>query len=234
MNSASVKETRVIPTVSVEEFYRRLDATGICRISSRSARTNADAEVDFTQDPKTGQMTGSKPSGKNKGKAPTEPREIPVTPSKPYSDYLDANNGDHYEAAQEFYDKELRDGYVKAEIGGKGKQEVNFVGGKTLRKIKFGMGGDPLKAELINRVPDILRTGSYISHGLFKAHPPFVDFHHFGKIVDTSAGKKYAIVDVGERSDGQFEYSVWSFIHEGNKGFANKFRSIVKDLFVAG
>jgi len=232
VNSASVKETRVMPTASVEEFYRRLDATGICRLPSPVVMSNADAEVDFTQDPETGRMTGSKPSGKDKDSK--KPREIPVTPSKPYSDYLDANNGDHYEAAQEFYDKELRDGYVKAEISGKGKQEVNFVGGRPLRKIKFGMGSDPLKAELIEHVPDILRSGSYISHGMYKAHPPYVDFHHFGKIVDTSAGKKYTIVDVGERSDGQFEYSVWSFIHEDNKGFANKFRSIVRDLFVAG
>ena len=161
-------------------------------------------------------------------------REIPNKPSKPFSDYLSDHKGDHYEAAQDFYDKELRDGFVKVEIGGKGKREVDFVGGRPLRKIKHGMGRDPLKAALIEHVPDVLKTGGYISQGLYKPHPPYVDFHHFGKIVDTRAGKKYVIVDVGERADGLFEYSVWSFIHEDNKGFADKFRSVVRELFVKG
>ena len=105
-----------------------------------------------------GRFSDADGSGESGG-GKTAPKEIPNTPSKPYSDYLDAHNGDHYEAAQEFYDKELRDGYVKAAIGGKGKQDVNFVGGKPLKKIKHGMGRDPLKAELISRVPDILKTG---------------------------------------------------------------------------
>ena len=156
------------------------------------------------------------------------PREIPEMPDRPYSEYLAAHNGDHYEAAKDFYKTELQGGKVTVKIGDLGEKDVHFIGGKAFSEIRQNLKTDSLKAEAIPCIPDILRTGKYIGHGIYKPHLPYKEFHFFGKSIQTSVGKKYAVVDVGEREDGTFEYNVWSVIHEDAPGFSKKMSHLLK------
>mgnify|MGYP001660700635 FL=1 len=70
---------------------------------------------------------------------------------------LEANKGDHYLTAKEFFKKTLQGKAVVASINGE-KSAVFFTGG-TWREIKGGLKSDPIKGELIAHIPDIITTG---------------------------------------------------------------------------
>lgn len=151
-------------------------------------------------------------------------------PSKPYDEDLQAHGGDHFTAAKEFYRRELQGKSVKASLGELGEKEVHFTG-SNLKKIQHNMKMDPVKAELVQHVPDVLKTGKYL--GALEAHKdhyPYVSFHYITKGVMTSVGMKEVIVDVGRRKDGVFEYSLYSMNHEGFKTFAAKKAQLQKNL----
>jgi len=113
---------------------------------------------------------------------------------KSFDEYKKQFGGDHQKAAKEFYKKELKDHPTKArkELDNK---PVNFGGGKDEEKIHQGLN-DPVKAEAIQHVRDVIETGTH--HGPLYSYKReqglsdrYSEYHYFQKEIpmNGSAGK---------------------------------------------
>lgn len=139
-------------------------------------------------------------------------------PSKLFDVYLEETGGDAFEAAKEFYKSELQGKIVKTVIG-----DVH-MNGSSWREMKRGMKSDELKAKLIPKVPLILSGGKY--DGKMELNKDrqdgFVAFHFFEMDVNIDSIIVTAGVNVGERSNGEYVYTVYGIGHDGIPNWIKK------------
>ncbi len=117
--------------------------------------------------------------------------------SKSFDEYVNGSNGDLFAGAKQFFKSELKNKYIKTEIG-----NVLLHGG-TFSEMKRGMKEDAIKAKLVPLIPMILKTGIYKGEEKdTKGSGKFKSFHFFEKdnveIGDISID---AGVTIGERLD---------------------------------
>jgi len=139
--------------------------------------------------------------------------------AKSYEEYLQESEGNGFKAAKAFYKAELQDKIVKTVIG-----DVWMLGGKARKEIQYGAKGDDIKSALIPQVPVILKSGEYKGKSeLYKNREDrYVAFHYFQKSLIIGNKEITADVSVGERDDGQFQYTAYSLSHSGRKEWAKK------------
>ncbi|MDR2075634.1 MAG: DUF2213 domain-containing protein [Desulfovibrio sp.] len=146
-------------------------------------------------------------------------------PGKSFDYYRKEAGGDHYKAAQEFYKKELMGKPAKATMGELGEQEIKFIG-KDKAKFRQDMDKDPVKAEAIQHVRDVIENGKYLGEASPKVPGgKYVSYHYFQKEIpmkDENGKPRKLIVDVGKRTDGEFEYNAHSFIHNHAAQYKDK------------
>lgn len=135
-----------------------------------------------------------------------------------YKKMLEANKGDHYLTAKEFFKKTLQGKAVVASINGE-KSAVFFTGG-TWREIKGGLKSDPIKGELIAHIPDIITTGKCTIEPLYHdRNDSTKEVFTFKKSVETSEGPKLVIVDVLDRNRSAPNPAAYSVTREGSSKF---------------
>lgn len=149
----------------------------------------------------------------------------PLTDTTPdteaYARAVAANGGDHYAGARQFFQEKLQGHSVKCRTAD-GEREAQFTGG-TWQEIKRGMKCDPLKAELVPHMPDIIATGAYRKNEVHKERNDGASaFHEYRKTVQTSKGPHEAVVDVVQRSNKTPEYSVYNLTREGSRGYETR------------
>lgn len=168
-------------------------------------------------------------SGSGKGETTREkrvmPASTPLTSTAPdtarYAALLKEHGGDHVEAAKDFFKTTLQGTTMSAKAGTR-EIEVHFTGG-TWQEIRRGIKKDPLKAEMVPHMPDIIATGQYRRREIYKERTDgAVAFHEYRKTVQTSRGPRVVIVDVVERHGGDPRYSAYSMTHEGGYGYATR------------
>ncbi len=138
-----------------------------------------------------------------------------------YNALLREHGGDHFEAAKEFFRTRLQ-GTTMSATAEQGQVEVHFTGG-TWKEIKRGIKSDPLKAEMVPHMPDIIATGQYRKRELHKKRDDgTVAFHEYRKTVQTSQGPREVIVDVAEREGAEPKFSTYNMIREGGRGYAER------------
>ena len=138
-------------------------------------------------------------------------------PGKSFADYKKQAGGDHKKAALEYYKNELVGHPAKATFGAAGEHEVKFTRDE-IDKFKDHMANDPVKAEAIQHVRDVIENGKYLeSTKSYKNNDAYSKYHHFQKEIpmkDENGKPRKLIVDVGQRKkDGAFEFVAHSFIH---------------------
>ena len=170
--------------------------------------------------------TGEITRGNIGQKSRREPnRSTPLESTKPdtarYEALLKEQQGDHQKAAHAYFREKLQGRHVEARTD-KGTIQVAFTGG-TWQELKRGMKQDALKAELVPHMPDIISTGQYQKNDLYKDRTDkAIAFHSYSKAVDTSEGRKDAIVDVVERKENEPRYSAYNMTREGSKSFETR------------
>jgi len=138
-----------------------------------------------------------------------------------YETLLKEHGGNAKKAAHEYFKERLQGRHVNA-AADKGAIEACFTGG-TWQEIKRGMHNDPLKAELVPHMADILVSGQHRKNTLYKKrNDNAVDFYEYKKTVKTSQGPRIAIVDVIEREKSEPKYSVYSMSHDGRYGYESR------------
>ncbi|MDC8446084.1 MAG: hypothetical protein LV471_09200 [Nitrosomonas sp.] len=139
-------------------------------------------------------------------------------PSKLFDTYLEEFGGDTFVAAKEFYKSELQGRIVKTVIG-----DVH-MNGSSWREMKRGMKSDELKAKLIPKVPLILSSGKYDGRTELNKdrQDRFVAFHFFEMDVSIDSVIVTAGVNVGERQNGEYVYTVYGIGHDGVPNWIKK------------
>lgn len=138
-----------------------------------------------------------------------------------YARAVAAHGGDHYAGARQFFQEKLQGRSVTCRTAD-GEKEAQFTGG-TWQKIKNGMQNDPVKAELVPHMPDIIATGQYRKNALHKERDDgAVAFHEYRKTVQTTEGPREAIVDVVQRSKRTPESSVYNLTREGTPNYERR------------
>lgn len=138
-----------------------------------------------------------------------------------YARAVAANGGDHYAGARQFFQEKLQGHSVKCRTAD-GEREAQFTGG-TWQEIKRDMKGDPVKAELVPHMPDIIATGAYKKNDVHKERNDGASaFHEYRKTVQTSQGPREVVVDVVQRSNQTPEYSVYNLTREGSRGYETR------------
>ena len=84
------------------------------------------------------------------------------------------------------------------------------------------MAIDPLKAELVPHLPEIIATGRYESSTPMHFHPDVSVFHSYTKSVSTSEGEKEAIVDIAERPMREPKHLVYNLTREGTRPYTDR------------
>jgi len=150
-------------------------------------------------------------------------------PAKSYGEYLkDAQEaGDknsHAKAAKQFYRENLQNTYLTTTIGNYGEQDVLFTG-KSGGKLLHDVGGNPLKAALIEDIPSVIQAKNYVDSGppkdkdrKDKDRKDFDKFHYFRttviKNVDGKDRRVRVQVDVGQRRDSYEVNEVYHLSHD--------------------
>ena len=155
-------------------------------------------------------------------------REAEITNVQPKSLEADLrNNGGNYmKAAHDYFSREFQGRHVIAKIDGKDSR-IAFVGA-TWVKVRNNMATDPLKAKLVPHIADIIKNGK-VTPFVEADHSPFTGFHYFYKRIHAEDRDILAVVDVGKRNDGMYEYNPYSLNHEGFRTFENKVRNIERE-----
>lgn len=141
--------------------------------------------------------------------------------SKTFAEYKKEYGGDSFEAARAFFKNELHGKSVRCKTND-GEQEAFFTS-KSWGKLKYDMKNDPLKAEILPLIPDILTTGEYSFRELHKERKDNISsFYTYHKIVQTSEGGKDAIVDVAVRPSHPIKYGVYNLTREGSYNYQKR------------
>jgi SPP1 gp7 family putative phage head morphogenesis protein len=137
--------------------------------------------------------------------------ESSFMPSKSFTEYLRDNDGDHFSAAREFYRGELAGKSFAGDFGASGIRKVQVELG-NFKKIKHRMKANPVKAELVAFIPEIIETGQSVGRLEAPNHAKYSAFHTLFKEVETGGKRIKAMLDVGELDDGMYAYNL---NHEG-------------------
>lgn len=148
---------------------------------------------------------------------------------KSFDDYRKACGGDHYKAAQAYYVSEMMPNPAKTMIEGQAA-EVAFGGGRDKKKMWQDMQRDPVKAEALQHVKEVIESGKYLGASPSnKQDDRFTRYHYFQKEIpmkDAEGNSRKLIVDVGERGNGQLEYRAHSFIHNKEPHYSTKVQNL--------
>lgn len=145
--------------------------------------------------------------------------DIFTVASKSFESYLEESKGDTFEAAKAFFKSEMQGKIIRTVIG-----DVHMLG-SSWREMKRGMKSDELKAKLVSLVPEILSTGTYNGRTELNKNrsDQFVAFHFFEKEMVFDGGILVtAGVNVGERPNGEFVYTVYGIGHDGISNWIKK------------
>lgn len=107
-----------------------------------------------------------------------------------------------------------------------GEREILFThDGRD--KLRDNIRANGVDAQAVQEIPNILRRGKYLgSRPDTKAHEQFRAFHTFYKKLTVNGEAVRAIVDVGERKNGEMVFNFYSLNHEGSKSFRNRERML--------
>lgn len=159
--------------------------------------------------------------GEPSGNVGAKLKETGGGPGKSFDDYKKQAGGDHYAAARDYYKNELMGHPVKTTMGALGEQEVHFTG-RNLHKLQQNMKNEPAKAEAVQHLPDIIKSGKYLGETKPTKEHDFTSFHHFQKKVEINGKSVNIIVDVGRRPSGQYEFSAYNLAHSESPRFGVK------------
>lgn len=176
----------------------------------------------------------SKLGNKIIGNKPAERRTFPnsgrdLTNAKPKKSpeyYLQKNGGNYRKAIVDFYDNELRGGYVttKLEIDGKEVSVKVVFDGKGRHEFqKFSKDFDEVLA-ILPYITEVIKNGSYHGRKEEKNHLPQLAFHTKMRRVVANGKRILVAVDIGEGAEQNFH--AYSVNREGIRSFAKK-----KELF---
>ena len=195
----------------IRAAYRRALDAPEWRTSKKGKRFQIDTE--------TGEITKG-----NVGQSSFRSEARPLESTKPdkarYEALLKENDGDHKKAAHEYFREKLQGRYVTAKTD-EGEIEAHFTGG-SWKELKKDMAIDPVKAEIVQYVPDIIATGRYATSVPAHFHPDVSVFHSYTKTVSTTEGIKEAIVDVAERPKRDPVHLVYSLTREGTRPYEQR------------
>jgi hypothetical protein len=153
------------------------------------------------------------PAGKVGKKIKAEnPAKTSFKPSKLFDDYMREAGGNHVEAAKNFYRKELQGKSFSGDLGGEEPRKAQVVGGNW-DEFRNHLRDNPIKAELISRIPEIIETGRFIGRLETPEHAKYQAFRTQFKEVETGGKRVKAMLDVGELNNSLFTYSL---NHEGS------------------
>jgi hypothetical protein len=141
-------------------------------------------------------------------------------PSQAFSQDLEEHNGDHVKAARAFYKRELQGKSFEGDMGESKPRKVQVIGG-TWDEIKSHMRENPVKAELVPHIPEIIESGEYVGRRETPDHDKYQAFRTKFKEVETNGKRVKAMLDVGELNNGLFAYSL---NHEGSPTWEDKKR----------
>lgn len=177
---------------------------------------------------KTGKkiLTGEKRAAKS---FPCDGKDlITVKHKKSPTYYLKENNGNYRKAIVDYYDNELRGGYVdtKLEVGGKEVQARVVFDGKGRKEFQKFVKDYRKILEVLPHLPQIIKEGSYPGRKEEKNHLPQIAFHTKMKRVLTNGKRVLVAIDIGE--DAQLNFHAYSVNREGIGTFPKK-----KEIFQA-
>ena len=148
----------------------------------------------------------------------------PLESTKPdkarYQALLKENDGDHKKAAHEYFREKLQGRYVTAKTD-EGDIEAHFTG-KGWNELKKDMAHDPVKAEIVPMLPEIILSGRYKAEAPQHDHPDISVFHTYRGKTETSEGEKNVIVDIAERPGKDPRNLVYSLTREGAKSYDDR------------
>ena len=171
-------------------------------------------------------LTGEKRTAKS---FPCDGKDLTtVKPRKSTAYYLKKNNGNYRKAIVDFYDNELRGGYVdtKLEVGGKDVQARVVFDGKGRNEFQKFVKDYRKILEVLPHLPQIIKEGSYPGRKEEKNHLPQIAFHTKMKRVLTNGKRVLVAIDIGE--DAQLNFHAYSVNREGIETFPKK-----KEIFQA-
>jgi hypothetical protein len=90
-------------------------------------------------------------------------------------------------------------------------------------KIKHHMKANPLKAELVPFIPDVLQRGVHLGRIETPNHKRYPAFHYQFREIVTPGKRIKVIVDIGEVGEGLYVYSL---NHEGGPTWAGKLKRL--------
>ena len=86
------------------------------------------------------------------------------------------------------------------------------------------MRDDPVKAELLPHIADIISSGDYNYRAKHKERTDdAIHFHEYSKVVPTSIGSLHVVVDVQQRKTSQPPFIVYNLTQEGSWGYKKRF-----------
>ena len=124
-------------------------------------------------------------------------------------------------AAKQYYHDNLQDTYLTTRIGRLGAQDIHFTG-NGWHKLSHELDKNPLKAALIEDIPNIVDIKNYLpGSNASKVRTDYDKFHYFrAKINKTVNGKPKHVtvqVDVGEKLNSKGVYEVYHLSHDKKK-----------------
>jgi hypothetical protein len=144
------------------------------------------------------------------------------TPTKPFNEYLQDNQGNHVAAARNFYRNELQGKAFTAKLGEFGDCKVQVIPA-NLEELRTHMRQNPVKAVRVSRIPEILETGTFVGRVNAPGHAKYGAFHTMFKEIETDGKRIKAMLDIGEKNNGLFAYSL---NHEGAPTWEGKKRRL--------
>ena len=144
-------------------------------------------------------------------------------PSQSFSQDLEEHNGDHVKAARAFYKRELQGKSFEGDLGEEKPRKVQIVAG-NLGKIENFMRDNPVKAELVPHIPEIIESGEFLGRRETPDHKKYQAFRTKFKEVELNGKRVKTMLDVGELNNGLFAYSL---NHEGSPTWEAKNRHLV-------
>lgn len=157
-------------------------------------------------------------SGEPTGKAGAAIKAEKWEPTQPFSRDLEEHAGNHVAAALAFYKRELQGKSFSGDFGGEKPGKVQVVT-QNWDEIKHYMAKNPIKAELVAHIPEIIETGDFIGRRETPDHKKYSAFLTKFKEVETNGKRVKAMLDVGESKSGLFAYSL---NHEGSPTWESK------------